>query len=300
MVRSPFSNKIIDNHEAIYLVDEIITGYSREFNIDVGTYFKDREIIKLFKCADTGYEFFYPYEIAGDSTFYTQLEKYDWYYIPWKWEHQKATNYIKEKDKVLEIGAGNGDFLIFIKKMMDVAGIGLELNSSAVKKGMDKGANLVEERIQVYSQQHAEQFDVVCLFQVLEHIAQVKEVIESCLKCLKPNGYLIISVPNNDSFIKMDKYNLLNLPPHHMGRWRESPLRSLSEIFKMRLVEIHIEPLQENHMEWYIYLHLHKWIKSEFLRKAVDYLFLKLFVSKIIKLIRNKIAGHSIMATYQK
>ena len=288
--------ELIETYSSSYIIE----NYRETYNVEVSYLLEKIENIELYRCLRSDYFFFMPSSIAGDSNFYQQLEKHSWYYTPWKWEHQKATEYIKPMEKVLEVGAGQGDFLILMRKMMGVYGVGLELNSSAIKKGRKNGANLIDESIHSYSKNNSEKFDVVCMFQVLEHLVQVKEVIESCLKCLKPKGFLIVSVPNNDSFIKMDKNNVLNMPPHHMGRWKESSLRNLSDLFQIDLVGIHIEPLQEIHIDWYINTQINNWIKSKFLKKAIHYLTLKLLISRIIKSIRQRITGHTIMAVYQK
>jgi ubiquinone/menaquinone biosynthesis C-methylase UbiE len=66
----------------------------------------------------------------GDSKFYEQLEKFDWYYMPWKWEHEITLSYLDPKKRVLEIGCGTGSF---VQKAADISGAyikGLELNEA--------------------------------------------------------------------------------------------------------------------------------------------------------------------------
>ena len=136
---------------------------------------------------------------------------------------------------------------------------------------MNAGAVLLNDNVQSHSKDNEGIYDVLCMFQVLEHLVPIKEVIQSCLKCLKQGGFLVISVPNNDSFIKKDKLNLLNLPPHHMGRWNEKSLKALGKLFKMKLVESSKEPLQANHFDWFVNIQINYWIKSDILKKVIYY-----------------------------
>jgi 2-polyprenyl-3-methyl-5-hydroxy-6-metoxy-1,4-benzoquinol methylase len=59
----------------------------------------------------------------------------------------------------------------------------------------------------------------VCLFQLPEHVGDVAGMLESCVAALQPGGGLIVSVPNEDGFMGVEK-----LPPLHPLRasvpWR--------------------------------------------------------------------------------
>jgi hypothetical protein len=77
--------------------------------------------IQLFRCLDTGLRFFAPARVSGDDEFYGQLQEFDWYYMPWKWEHQQAALHIQKGAKVLEVGCGRGDFLSAIQPLGAIA-----------------------------------------------------------------------------------------------------------------------------------------------------------------------------------
>jgi len=292
-------------------LSDIASNYIKNFNVLTGSYFYKYDTIGLYECVDTKYSFFYPYDVAGDGEFYAQLQEFDWYYMPWKWEHQEAAKEVKPGMKVLEVGSAKGDFLKRLKEDYDAEVTGLELNEKAAKEAQQRGLEVHCEFVQDHAMTHPETYDLVCSFQVLEHIAEVHSFLEAKVKCLKPGGKLIICVPNNDGFLKIDSRNVLNKPPHHMGLWGEESLRSLSKLFSLQVDRISLEPIQPQHEEWHRKVYenyfldclsregrMKKWVNRlpSFLEWRVRHYGPKLYY----RLKRNKKVGHSILVSYTK
>lgn len=229
---------------------KIIEDYKNTFGYDVSYLLNNIKQIEIYKCLDTGYRFFYPYSVSGDSIFYEHLQQFDWYYMPWKWEHEQASKFINNKMKVLEVGCAQGEFIIKIKERFNAECVGLEFNEKAIASAKQKGLNVLSESIEKHSLKNKNEYDVICSFQVLEHISNVKSFIESEILCLKKNGLLIISVPNNDSFLDKS-YNILNMPPHHMGLWNKQSLSSIAKIYGLQIIDVFFEPLQEYHSDYF-------------------------------------------------
>ena len=82
----------------------ISSVYKGGFEIDTNSFFEGIESVDLYECNETGYKFFYPYNVTGDGKFYEDLQKFEWYYMPWKWEHQQTASLLKPGMNVLEIG----------------------------------------------------------------------------------------------------------------------------------------------------------------------------------------------------
>ena len=298
-VVSPITKKENCDLQKTIPSSQLINSYKSSYNIDVTKYFTGLDEIALYKCLDTGYRFFYPLNLAGDSAFYEQLQRYDWYYMPWKWEHSVARKKIKEGNKILEVGCGAGDFV----RMLHAEGFditGLELNENTAKSAVEKGLEVLNETIEKHAGYNSNTYDVVCSFQVLEHIAEIDSFISGCIACLKPGGRLIFCVPNNGSFIRYDKNLLLNMPPHHMGLWDASSLRNLSNYFPINCNKIIHEPLQSYHRDWYFSMKLEELGKNKYFKKLYDKLHLQKFFMAIIKKLSSVIKGHSIMAIYLK
>ncbi len=100
------------------------------------------------------------------------------------------------KKSILDIGCGTGDFLTACKKKnWDV--VGVEPNENAKSIAEKKLDQKINSRI---SKLGLQQFDVISMWHVLEHIPNLKEYIIELKKKLKPKGILIVAVPNYKSY----------------------------------------------------------------------------------------------------
>jgi 2-polyprenyl-3-methyl-5-hydroxy-6-metoxy-1,4-benzoquinol methylase len=279
-------------------IREIILAYRDQYGIDTLEYFGDLEFIELYRETISGYCFYYPFGIEGDSRFYEELQKFDWYYMKWKWEHENCLKYLKKGNYLLEIGSANG---YFIEKLSSSGYkcCGLELNSDAIERCQKKGLSVFKESIQEHAKHNIAIYDFVCSFQVMEHIANIKEVIEASIKVLKPGGILVVSVPNNDSFLGLGR-NYLNMPPHHMGLWNRESLLYLPELFPIDIIRCDLEPLQEYHKQYFF-----ETIKAHILKKSgrFNHLLLILFIKTFpfsLFVFSKKLKAFTIQVAYRK
>lgn len=274
---------------------KIISSYNDLLSVDVSKYLDVEEII-LKDHPVYGYSYFYPFHISGDSSFYEELSKKDWYYNPWKWEHDVALKNISFNDKILEIGCGKGSFISKLEQMGNHC-VGLELGFSN-----PSNPTIFDQTIEHFSKTSSEKFDIICGFQILEHIVDVEGFLKSVLLCLNPNGKIIFSVPNNDSFIKDAGYSdPLNFPPHHMVRWNLNAFKKTAKYFGVELHSVHFEPLQLYHLDWFLK------IKEDLIKKYSFFcywLYFKFGFNKIFKYLisrfRRRIKGHSILVVLKK
>ena len=300
-ITSPLTNSKNIKLKRTIKTNFLINAWKKS-NIDVARFFLGLDEIYLYECMDTGFKFFYPQNLEGDNRFYEDLQKFPWYYMNWKWEYEKALKLIEPDFSILEIGCGPGDFLKKLKEK-NIKNVGLEFNDEAIKKCHKKKLTVHQETIQKHAQNNIEKYDLVCSFQVMEHIAEIKEALSASLKTLKPGGLLVISVPNDDSFIKNDPDNLMETPPHHMSRWNRKTLKNLACIFNLELLDIHFEPLQDYHYRYYYQAIFGDKIDKIF-RPVGKYINLVLGRISLYLLVHTslpqKIKGHTIMAVYKK
>lgn len=239
-IYSPLTGSICELAEVIPK-KKIIDGYKQFSDYDVSVYFEKTENICIHKCPDSGYRFFWPFDIAADEKFYDFFQQFEWYYVKDRWEIAETKKILKAGMKLLDVGCGEGIALhAFSASAYECDGI--EINGHARKKALEKGLRVVNERIEDFSKNNAGIYDVVYSFQVLEHIAaDVKQFVQACVDCVKPGGFLIFSVPNNDGFAPRN--TLLNYPPHHMGLWNNASLSYLAKIFRLEEYKTLYSPL---------------------------------------------------------
>ena len=204
-----------------------------------------KEKIFLYQCKSCSLDFFDP-ALAGGNEFYSELGKLEWYYLhPGKTEYEFVQNYIKEGDNLLDIGSGRGELYNRTKKRINYTG--LELSTKAVELAKEAGINVKNEDLLIHSKANVEKYDIVTLFQVLEHLTELENFITAIHSCLKKDGLFVIAVPNNDGFISYSPDYLFNLPPHHTILWKEASLVQLAKKFNFEIVKIEAELLQDVH-----------------------------------------------------
>lgn len=110
-------NTIKSKIESVKTID-ISNLYRRVYKKDIDYIWrgvKELEYVLYPKC---GLRFFDPI-ISGDDDFYKILLEDEWYYLhEGKTEYDYSRKFIKEKDRVLDIGAGRDVFKHFLQKKL--------------------------------------------------------------------------------------------------------------------------------------------------------------------------------------
>ncbi|PYU32060.1 MAG: class I SAM-dependent methyltransferase [Acidobacteria bacterium] len=235
-------------------VEPLVEEWNRSFHLDVRREFRDLSAFDLLECQGCSLQYFVPNSLAGSPDLYAQLEKFAWYYLPHKWEHDVALEDLQGCRRVLEIGCGFGDFVARAQRDEQLEMDGIEQNASAVEQARRRGLPVCLFDLREAAAQFPGKYDAVCSFQVLEHVASPMEFLKAVCALLRPGGKLLLGLPNARSFLRY-QFNLLDLPPHHMTRWSERVLGRLPGIFPLRLDRIKREPLAEYHVDAYVEAH---------------------------------------------
>ncbi len=117
--------------------------------------------------------------------------------------------------KILDIGCGTGEFLKTFKDAKWET-LGIEPSSSVRKVAIENYALDVREESEIKNLETA-CFDVITMWHVLEHVPRLNERIEDLKRLIKPNGIIIIAVPNctsMDAKIYIENWAAYDVPRH--------------------------------------------------------------------------------------
>lgn len=275
---------------------EIRKIYRKNLGVELQPLREDELSLHFLHCQNCDLRYFDPL-ITGDEAFYNSLQSFEWYYPDEKNEFQFALKAISATDNVLEVGSGMGMFATLINQSNYT---GLEFSINAIELAKKNNINIISQSVEDHAKLNPSKYDVACAFQVLEHVSNVNEFIEAMLKCLRPGGKLIISVPSYDSFGRFIPNFELDMPPHHVSKWTDRSLKSLENIFPLELRQIWHEPLQEVHNQTYAITRIYRKINHDWLgrkHKLIDHSILSKIVYKLSQKLSKFILPDSSLAT---
>jgi SAM-dependent methyltransferase len=217
----------------------IAAMYAAKCGVDVRGYLP-ADGIDLYECLGTGYRFWRPVEAAGNEEFYKVLSaSWENYYSDWRWEYDYLHELVSKADTLLEIGSGRGYFLRFIESRVKSA-VGLELNREAIANKCCT-SDIKAQTVEQVAADQSRRFDVVCSFQVLEHIPEPESFLQACVECLKPAGRLILSTPNYHHVPFTQREDAFDLPPHHMGHFSPEVFAALAKRYGLTLEGVFLQ-----------------------------------------------------------
>ncbi|TGK79438.1 class I SAM-dependent methyltransferase [Leptospira bourretii] len=290
---------IVKKYSSLYLISQ----WKELFGIDVSDDFKSVDEVYFCECNESKIRFYYPLDIAGSDKLYKQLsEKYEWYYGDEKWEFEISSKIVKKisPKSLLEIGAGKGHFLKkvipFVKETL-----GIEFNQDALLYASKEKLPIKNFTFSQLIESSAS-YDFIVSFEVFEHVNDPLSFVENSLKLLNDNGYMLIAVPNRDSFIKYGEV-LLDMPPHHMLSLSLDFFKYLATKFDLDLELVEYEPLAIYHIDFYINLLRERFrskVQSTTLRRGFD-LFCKCYKLLLsFDIFRSLVRGQTILVVMRK
>lgn len=215
--------------------------YMEKCGLDISGSFFSQEELALYRCETTGMQFWWPREAAGGESFYHAVSKaWPSYYRPWRWEYGPALRRIPAGAKLLEIGCGQGYFLREAEARASAA-LGLEFNREAIATKVTR-CEVLAQSIEEFADAHPDTYDVVCTFQVLEHVRDPASFLRACLRCARPGGTILVSVPNHECVDHAAQRDAFDLPPHHMSHFTPAALSRIAQQLGADAEETLVQP----------------------------------------------------------
>jgi len=186
-----------------------------------------------------GLAFFEPM-LPGDEAFYQELHR--------RWDFQRVlappglarpefkrvAEIIRPGERVLDVGCGEG---ALAQHLPQATYVGLDPNLSTTVATAD----IRNETAAAHAASHPGEYDVVCAFHVIEHVADPLRFAGDLENCVRTGGRLFISVPSLYSPITDIPNFVLNAPPNHLTWWNENALSALAD--RLDLVVENLETL---------------------------------------------------------
>jgi SAM-dependent methyltransferase len=157
-------------------------------------------------------------------------------------KRQLVERVVKKKGRILDVGAGTGFFLNEMKRNgWEIAGT--EKSEDArnfAKKEFGLEINNAGELFQFDDNS----FDAITLWHVLEHVHRLSENMEAFSQLLKPEGRLIIAVPNHTSYDARHygEYWAAWDVPRHLWHFSPDQMKEFGIKYGFRLIKIHTMP----------------------------------------------------------
>ncbi|WP_289142962.1 bifunctional 2-polyprenyl-6-hydroxyphenol methylase/3-demethylubiquinol 3-O-methyltransferase UbiG [uncultured Brevibacillus sp.] len=135
------------------------------------------------------------------------------------------------KGRLLEIGSGTGEML-YLAREAGWQVIGVEPSPESCVYAQERyGVQLIHSlwEASVLDEEQKGTFDAIVFWHVLEHISHPKQYLEELKEFLKPEGKIIFSVPNKESFTNnlLGFYSPLYTEKDHLFHYSRNNLFSL-------------------------------------------------------------------------
>ncbi|WP_221033264.1 class I SAM-dependent methyltransferase [Actomonas aquatica] len=178
----------------------------------------------IHTCPGCGFGFAFPH-VGGNEQFYQTLHEQAGYPAD-RWDYEEARQcqaFLDTPGRVLDIGAGFGAFL---------AKLPAGWEPHAIESSPTMRTHLEQREVTVHpssaSAKQQGRFKVITLFQVLEHLAPFRPILQDAAAMLEPGGWLFITVPDGEMMTEQERrLGSPDMPPNHVNRWTPSSLAAV-------------------------------------------------------------------------
>lgn len=168
-----------------------------------------------------------------------------------RWRLDQVERHAPHRGRLLDVGCSAASFLLTARdRGWDVAGI--DISAGAIEYA--RSVHGLDARVGTLEETHlpADTFDVVTVFECIEHMRHPAEALTAANRVLKRDGLLVITTPNIDGLFPRVTYRLLAqtigawehpTPPHHLYQFSRRTLGALLDKSGFELVSMATRPM---------------------------------------------------------
>lgn len=181
--------------------------------------------------------------------------------------------YLKQNSNILDIGCGVGVLDFYLTKKGNKV-FGIDVSSKAIKVATESARLIFKNNLPKFSQldflkaRIKIKFDVVIMFEVLEHLKNDKKAIQKINSLLKKNGLLILSSPSNNApLYKLGLLDQFDKDVGHLRRYSRVDLIALVEENGFKFID---SKLTEGVFRNYLYTNKYAGFILKFMRGYIS------------------------------
>jgi 2-polyprenyl-3-methyl-5-hydroxy-6-metoxy-1,4-benzoquinol methylase len=243
---------------------------------------RGNELFEVYECKACSLRFSDPMK-AGDADWYASSTIYSYRRLwlpsvdprgilswPIYWNFREALSILRtvpleSKPRLLDVGCGEGQFLYLARQLgFEVAGLDFNSLSLEAARSAFGITSLYQDSLEHFAASHrGELYDVITMFEVLEHTANPFETIVNVSSLLKPGGILLMSVPGYRRWPPLFDRETDN-PPHHLTLWTEQALSRILERASLENISVRRKHLDAGDLGCYAKLRFKEFFEAAF------------------------------------
>jgi SAM-dependent methyltransferase len=210
------SRRLDPRFDVRQITEDPLHSYAIELGISVAAIVVCRECAFLFKSTRPSADYLHQHYATSDESYLKSVAEGD---VEFREDFRFARQLLHEAfprgGSILDVGCASGFFLESLGQYWNRHGV--ELFHLAVERSRSRPGVFVQECDLAAAGFARESLDVVCSFDVLEHLPNPMPILQEARQILKPGGWLLIGTGNSGSLaarIAGSRWTYLCIPEH--------------------------------------------------------------------------------------
>ena len=210
---------------------------------------------------------------------------------------------INNKKKIMDLGCGNGVLSNQIENYRNVKIDRVDSDINSLRDNQKVKGKLICYNIETKNKKIKNYYNIIFLFDVIEHVKNDKKFISDTLFHLKKGGYLIINVPSLEFFFS--KYDVA---VGHLRRYDKKKIFSILDLKNNKIITteywgfslILLLALRKIILKFYIKKNFNNIVSIGWKSNYFTNMMLKILMYIELKIMKYPLIGSSLMMVIQK